>query len=143
MSLPAVTPRVLFVDDDESILLTLPRILEKNGWEIVTAKSFQEAVFKIHSVSFDLLLTDMNIDEEGDGLLVIAEMRRRQPDCLNFVMTGYPRFEPMLKAIAPPLQKYFFKPVELNDLISSLKEYLDKRKTSKPAGISLLDAPPN
>ncbi len=64
--------RVLFVDDEPSIRLTLPPILEKAGFEVHVAESVADALFEINSFQFDALVTDLNIGEEGDGFLVAS-----------------------------------------------------------------------
>src|ERR1700682_647574 len=102
--------QVLFVDDEESIRLTLPRILQSQGCVVTAASTFAEAVLHIHKSPFDVLLTDMNIEGEGDGLLVLAEMRRLQPRCLAFVFAGYPEYENTLGLLEPPLPGDFLQP---------------------------------
>ncbi|HXM94371.1 MAG TPA: response regulator [Candidatus Dormibacteraeota bacterium] len=128
--------QVLFVDDEESIRLTLPRILQSQGCVVTAASTFAEAVLHIHKSPFDVLLTDMNIEGEGDGLLVLAEMRRLQPRCLAFVLTGYPKYETTLGLLEPPLHAYFFKPVEIDELIGSVNESLANRNPGQTSSIA-------
>src|SRR5690242_21368849 len=90
--------RLLFVDDEPSIRLTLPPILEKAGFEVHVAESVADALFEINSFQFDALVTDLNIGEEGDGFLVASGMRHIQPNCTVFILTGYPAFETALQA---------------------------------------------
>jgi DNA-binding NtrC family response regulator len=59
--------RILFVDDEPSIRLTLPAVLEEHGFEVSIAGSVAEALSKINSSRFDVLLSDLNIGEDGDG----------------------------------------------------------------------------
>ena len=57
--------QVLFVNDEESIRLTLPRILQQHDCIVTAASTFAEAVLHIHKSPFDVLLTDTNIKGEG------------------------------------------------------------------------------
>ena len=118
--------RVLFVDDEPSIRLTLPPILEKAGFEVHIAESVADALFEINSFQFDALVTDLNIGEEGDGFLVASGMRHIQPDCTVFILTGYPAFETALQAIHSQVDDYLVKPVEIDSLVNALKGKLEK-----------------
>ena len=121
--------RVLFVDDEPSIRLTLPPILEKAGFEVHIAESVADALFEINSFQFDALVTDLNIGEEGDGFLVASGMRHIQPSCTVFILTGYPAFETALQAIHSQVDDYLVKPVEIDSLVNALRGKLEK-----PAG---------
>lgn len=123
--------RVLFVDDEPSIRLTLPPILEKAGFEVHVAESVADALFEINSFQFDALLTDLNIGEEGDGFLVASGMRHIQPSCTVFILTGYPAFETALQAIHSQVDEYLVKPVEIDSLVNALKGKLEN-PASKP-----------
>lgn len=117
--------RLLFVDDEPSIRLTLPPILEKAGFEVHVAESVADALFEINSFQFDALVTDLNIGEEGDGFLVASGMRHIQPNCTVFILTGYPAFETALQAIHSQVDDYLVKPVEIDSLVSALKGKLE------------------
>src|SRR5260370_5389801 len=121
--------RLLFVDDEPSIRLTLPSILEKAGFEVHVAESVADALFEINSFQFDALVTDLNIGEEGDGFLVASGMRHIQPNCTVFSSTGYPAFETALQAIHSQVDDYLVKPVEIDSLVNALKGKLEN-----PAG---------
>jgi len=123
--------RLLFVDDERSIRLTLPPILEKAGFEVHVAESVADALFEINSFQFDALLTDLNIGEEGDGFLVASGMRHIQPNCTVFILTGYPAFETALQAIHSQVDDYLVKPVEIDSLVNALKGKLES-PASKP-----------
>ena len=118
--------RLLFVDDEPSIRLTLPPILEKAGFEVHVAESVADALFEINSFQFDALVTDLNIGEEGDGFLVASGMRHIQPNCTIFILTGYPAFETALQAIHSQVDDYLVKPVEIDSLVNALRGKLEK-----------------
>src|SRR5260370_7620468 len=121
--------RLLFVDDEPSIRLTLPSILEKAGFEVHVAESVADALFEINSFQFDALVTDLNIGEEGDGFLVATAMRHIQPNCTVSTLTSYPPFETALQAIHSQVDDYLVKPVEIDSLVNATKGKLEN-----PAG---------
>src|SRR5690242_8830980 len=90
--------RLLFVDDEDGIRLTLGAVLEKQEFEVTTAATVREALNQINSRHYDVLLCDLNIEKSGDGFVVISAMRYAQPDCVSLVLTAYPSFENAMEA---------------------------------------------
>jgi len=117
-------PRLLFVDDEENIRLTLPVLLEQHGFDVTAVAGVNDALVQISALSFDVLIADLNIDSEGDGFLVIAAMRRAQPRCKNFILTGYPGLENAIHAIQNHVDDYFTKPADIEELVAKIKARL-------------------
>ena len=120
--------RVLFVDDEPSIRLTLPQVLQEYGFEVKTAGNVADALAEISSSRFDVLLSDLNISEEGDGFRIVSAMRHLQPRCITVVLTGYPAFETAVQALRQQVDDYVVKPADLEALIGNLRERLKKKK---------------
>src|SRR6266480_4808119 len=120
-------PRVLFVDDEPSIRLTLPPVLQEAGFEVRVSESVPDALFEINTNPYDVLISDLNIGEDGDGFLVVSAMRHVQPGCTNFILTGYPAFETALQAIHNQVDDYLVKPVEVGSLIKAVRAKVESR----------------
>jgi CheY-like chemotaxis protein len=75
-----------------------------------------------------VLIADLNIGQVGDGFTVVSAMRRTQPDCVNFILTGYPAFETALQAIRSQVDDYLVKPAEIETLINSIESRLETRR---------------
>src|SRR5258708_18589792 len=88
-----------FADDDPAIRMTLPAILQQEGFEVSVAGTVAEALAYINRDSFDVLLADLNIGERGDGFTLISAMRRVQPHAVTLILTAYPDFDTALHAI--------------------------------------------
>lgn len=114
--------RILFVDDEPSIRLTLCAVLQDHGFEVRSAGSVAEALSAITSQHFDVLLSDLNIGEERDGFRVVSAMRRAQPHCVNIILTGYPGFDSAVQAIRHQVDDYLVKPADIEVLITSLQD---------------------
>jgi DNA-binding NtrC family response regulator len=125
--------RILFVDDEPAIRMTLPAILKQEGFEVSVAATVAEALAYINRESFDVLLADLNIGERGDGFTLISAMRRVQPQAVTLILTGYPDFETALQAIRNQVDDYLTKPTDLKQLVATIKE-----KSSNPRRISPL-----
>ncbi len=120
--------RLLFVDDEEGIRTTLSPILQGEGFEVRTAASVPEALAEIGNREFDVLLSDLNIGEDGDGLTIVHAMRKARPNCVTILLTGYPGFESALQAIHEEVDDYFVKPADVNSLISTIERKLRIRQ---------------
>jgi DNA-binding response OmpR family regulator len=120
--------KILFVDDESTIRWTLPLILEREGFDVKTAATVGEAVDLINKEQFDILISDLNIGQPGDGFTVVSVMRRMQPNAVTFLLTGYPDFESALQAIRNQVDDYLIKPAEISSLVAALKHKLQNRQ---------------
>jgi YesN/AraC family two-component response regulator len=123
--------RTLFVDDEPAIRLTLPAILKQKGFDVLTAASVPEALNLINAEKFDVLISDLNIGEPGDGFTVVSAMRRVQPEAATFILTGYPDLESALLAIRNQVDDYLTKPADVNNLIDVITRRLAGGKPKK------------
>lgn len=120
-------PRVLFVDDEDSIRVTLPSILKLHGFEVTAVATVAEALDEITSKRFDILIADLNIGQPGDGFTVVSAMRRTQPAAVTIIITGYPAFETALQAIRSQVDDYIVKPASVDNLLDVIQQRLEKR----------------
>jgi DNA-binding response OmpR family regulator len=125
--------RILFADDEPAIRMTLPLILQQEGFEVSVAATVAEALAYINRDSFDVLLADLNIGERGDGFTLISAMRRVQPQAVTLILTGYPDFDTALQAIRNQVDDYLTKPTDIRQLVATIKE-----KSVNPARITPL-----
>jgi YesN/AraC family two-component response regulator len=124
--------KLLFVDDEPTIRLTLPLILEMHEFEVKAAANVGDALALIQSEKFDVLLSDLNIGEPSDGFTVVSAMRRIQPDAITIIITGYPAFETALEAIRGQVDDYIVKPANTEELIDTIRQKLTNRTRYVP-----------
>ena len=129
---PRTRTRLLLVDDEPGILQTLPRILEQESFEVTAVASVPEALDEIKLRPYGVLISDLNIGEPGDGFLVVSAMRRMQPSCINFILTGYPAFETALQAIRSQVDDYLVKPADVATLINNITQKLARPVPHRP-----------
>jgi ActR/RegA family two-component response regulator len=115
---------LLFVDDEPSIRLTLPPILQQRGFHVQVASNVSEALAVIKAHRFDVLLSDINIEQEGDGFTVVEAMRKANPDAVTILLTGYPAFESAVRSIRVEVDDYFTKPADLDAIASTIDRKL-------------------
>lgn len=113
--------RILFVDDEEGIRRMLSLSLKKRGYDVAVAATVAEALAIIASSTFDVLLTDLNIGEPGDGFTVVSAMRRTQPQATTLILTAYPDFDSALNAIRNQVDDYIIKPPNIDKLVETIE----------------------
>src|ERR1700759_3998863 len=114
--------RMLFVDDDENLRTVLGAVLKLNDFELTTAANVPEALDLISKQKFDVLLSDLNVGEPGDGFTVVSAMRRVQPDACTFILTGYPDLETAIQAVRSQVDDYFSKPLHVERLVGAISD---------------------
>jgi ActR/RegA family two-component response regulator len=119
--------RILFVDDEPKIVLTMPQVLRQQGYHVTAVESVSDALEQIGTAQFDLLLTDLNIGEQDDGLAVVSAMRRTQPNCLILILTGFPGFDTVLEAMHNQVDEYLIKPAPIPALLGLIEQKLAER----------------
>jgi len=124
--------RILFVDDEAGIRKTLKPILEQHGFEVTTSATVFDALEHINHATFDVLLSDLNIGQPGDGFTVVSAMRRVQPKAATFILTGYPDFDTALQAIRSQVDDYLLKPADVPTLVHTIRTRLEHRQPSTP-----------
>lgn len=124
----ASAPRLLFVDDEPAIRTTLSTILRQHGFEVATASNVAEALSLITARRFDVLISDLNIGEPGDGFTVVSAMRRVQPESVTMILTGYPAFESALRAIREQVDDFLTKPAQIDELVACIERKLGRPK---------------
>jgi len=105
----------------------LPLILRRYGFTITVAGTVSEALKQIQETRFDLLLCDLNIEQESDGLQVIRAMREADPECLNIVLTAHPALETAVEGIHLGIDDYITKPTNVDALVATLADKLATR----------------
>jgi ActR/RegA family two-component response regulator len=124
--------RILFVDDEAGIRNTLKPILEQHGFEVTAAATVPEALEHMNHATFEVLLSDLNIGQPGDGFTVVSAMRRVQPQAATFILTGYPDFDTALQAIRSQVDDYLLKPTDVPTLIQTIQSRLENRRHVPP-----------
>jgi len=121
-------PKLLFVDDENSIRVTLTAILQQEGFDVTACATVPEAIEAINDTKFDVLISDLNVGEPGDGFTVVSAMRRVQPQVITFILTGYPDFESALRAIRSQVDDYITKPADVRDMVQAIRKHLENPK---------------
>jgi DNA-binding response OmpR family regulator len=82
--------RILLVDDDLAVLLTLKAVLELHGFEVETAGSTTEAFSRLESGVYHMVISDLRMETEEAGLEVLRAARRQNYKPATALLTAYP-----------------------------------------------------
>jgi CheY-like chemotaxis protein len=115
--------RVLLVDDDEVVRMTLSGLLEHSGFAVTVAANVPEALRLISGPgAFDVLLSDLHMPGAGDGLTVISAMRHMHPKAVTFLLSAYPEMTAAVGAILQQADEILVKPMEISALVRAIRE---------------------
>ena len=120
---------ILVVDDVEGQRLLLADSLSALGYEVITAKDGRDAINYVRSRSVDLVLLDMILEHELDGLDSYRAMLEHQPMQKAIIISGFSANERVEQALKLGVGKYIKKPLDLATLAAVVREELDKTIT--------------
>ncbi|MBV9546639.1 MAG: response regulator, partial [Chloroflexi bacterium] len=120
-------PRVLVVDDDESVLLTVQGVLELDHYEVLAVSSGARALELVRSEPFDLVLTDLRL-EDVDGIEILRELHTKSPDAVGVMLTGYASLETALGALRQGAYDYLVKPCDVLELRTTVSRGLERSR---------------
>jgi CheY-like chemotaxis protein len=107
--------RILIVDDEASVVLTLRKGLKKlPNYEVLTATSAKEALQLFEEQPFDLLITDFMMPDI-DGLTLASQIRERYSQTIILMITAYSNEELERRASTASVQRILNKPIRLNE----------------------------
>ena len=121
--------RILLVDDELAILLTLRAILEMNGFEVDTAASAKEAQNKLKNSVYEMVITDMRMESETAGYDVIRAARQQPYDPATALLTAYPSLGNEWKSTGA--QSLLVKPMNTDELLRQLEALLITHQDQK------------
>jgi two-component system nitrogen regulation response regulator NtrX len=115
---------ILVVDDEASILQSLEGILSDEGFEVMCAKSGNQALEKIEEVIPDLVLLDIWMPGM-DGIETLASIKEAYPNLQVVMMSGHGSIETAVKATKEGAYDFIEKPLSLEKLLLSVNNALD------------------
>ena len=146
--------RILLVDDDLAVLLTLKAVLELHGFEVDTAGSSAEAFARMESSTYQMVISDLRMETEEAGLQVIRAARRQAYNPATALLTAYPPNrsqwdgkgedgklsedgQPRADWRDEPSESLLIKPLGTNDLLRQVEallvQHADKQEAQRAA----------
>jgi DNA-binding NtrC family response regulator len=117
--------KILVVDDEKHVRALFERVLVKEGYQVECAASGSEAIDKLASSSFDLVVTDLKMDGI-DGLDLIKKGKRAKQDLPFVLISGYGTAQTAGLAAKEGADVFLMKPIDITELKSAVKKALRK-----------------
>lgn len=129
--MPTVNNETILIVDDEAISReNLAHSLGKKGYGIITAADGAEAIERLTDSDIAFVLTDLRM-HPVDGLEVLAQARRLQPEAEVVVVTGYASVDTAVEAMRRGAYHYIAKPIRIEALALIVEKALEKRRLKK------------
>ena len=106
--------KILVVDDEQLIRWSLVEKLTEEGYRTLEAETAKEALTRFDE-SVDLVLLDYRLPD-SDGLSVLKELRRREPDTLVILLTAYSNVNTAVQVMKEGAYHYATKPFNLDEI---------------------------
>lgn len=112
----------MVLEDDENLREILVGHLEDHDYLCEGASSAAEAVVKSEAIPFDIVIADVRMAGEMDGLGALTLLKHRRPELKCIVMTGYADDDAPLRALAIDVNDYLYKPFEPKEMVRSIEQ---------------------
>ena len=122
--------RILVVDDDESIRNTMKAILKDEGYVVDLAATGNGAIQKTEETAYNVVLIDIRLPDM-DGVELLKRMKDAVPRTRKIMVTGYPSIQNAITALNKNADAYMIKPVDLEKLLSTVKEQIKLQENEK------------
>lgn len=123
--------RILLVDDDTTFCLMLKTWLTKRGFRIDEAFSCREALSKMKSATYEVVLTDLRLPDE-DGMFLLKNVKSTAPEVQVILMTGYADIHTAVQAMKLGAFDYVAKPVIPDEILKKIQDALEQK--AEPVG---------
>lgn len=117
--------KVLLIDDEDSILRIIKTVLEKKGFDVDIAKTKKDALVALSQRQYNLILSDYRL-EDGTGLDILREFRRRDKTTAYIIITAYGSINGAVEAIKEGANHYIPKPIEVENLLKIVEFFREK-----------------
>ncbi len=111
---------LLIVDDDAPFRIRLARAMEGRGFNTTALESIEEGIAHVRRSPPAYAVIDLRL-EDGNGLDVVAEIRRTREDARVIVLTGYGAIATAVAAVRAGAVDYLAKPADADDIESALR----------------------
>lgn len=121
---------ILVVDDDKAFRVATKTLLEDEGFQVTCAADGVEALEKIGSEEFDILLSDMVMGRMS-GVELLAKVKARRPELPVIMVTGFGSIQTAVEAMRQGATDYLTKPANNDELLIKLRRVLEMQRKDR------------
>lgn len=131
---------VLIIDDDLDMCTLLNRFLTKNGFKVDVAHSAAKGIAKFDDQNFDIVLCDFRLGDK-DGKDVLLEIKKRSPQTIVIIITGYSDIKIAVDVIKLGAYDYITKPLIPDEVLNVLKSATSAPLENKVGAVQNITKP--
>src|SRR3990172_1887261 len=120
--------KVLVVDDEDTLRLTIKTRLSAGGFETDAAVDGEEAIEKLKRTPFDVVLLDINMPRM-DGITALGIISEQFPTTDVIMLTGFADFSTAIDCLKKGAKDYLVKPIDTTELITRMRSLLRARNS--------------
>jgi DNA-binding response OmpR family regulator len=123
--------KILIAEDENLIRSSLTQALRKDGFLVVEAKDYQEALERLKDGACDLAVVDLYLEDGMHGLALIREVHRLSPAAKVIVITAFGTEEIKEAAMKEGIDRFYDKPFEITDIKNAVRGLLQRTGASE------------
>jgi DNA-binding NtrC family response regulator len=116
--------RLLVVDDERGIVIALKGLFTKEGYEVETSESGEEALEKVKAGRFHVIITDLSM-KGMSGLDLLRQVRELDPQCAVLMITAYGNQRIAVEAMKAGAEDYLPKPFDNDELRLKVRKVME------------------
>lgn len=128
MTNDVITANILVVDDDEDTRELLREVLSEEGYRVNTSGSGEEAMEIGKRELFDVIISDMRLGPDLNGLDVLRAYKSVQPESEVILITAFGTMETAIEAVKAGAFDYISKPFKIDEVLLQVQRALENRK---------------
>ena len=122
--MPRMRKKILVIDDEELIIKSLAKLLEKNGFEVFVAKNGQDALAIVEGENFNLIIADIRMPGMSGVETIESIYENTKKKTPVIFITGYADKEIEQKAESLKPVAYIYKPFDISELVNKIRGIL-------------------
>ncbi len=127
LAVPVSAARILVVDDEETVVITVQGVLELDGYDIKATTSGIEAIALIEQEHFDVVLTDLRMDE-AEGTDLLKALSEHSRDTSAIILTGYGSLDSAVRVLREGAYDYLLKPCDPDELRATVARGIERSR---------------
>ncbi len=122
--------KILVVDDDKNLRLSLSLLLKQDGYEVETAASGLDALDMLKTNKWDLMFLDLNMPGMG-GIELLEKIYQQYPSLSVLILTANATLETAIRAVRLGARDYLIKPAEPKEILARVSEVFEKENPAR------------
>ena len=121
--------RILIVDDEEGVRISLKKVLQKDGYEVLLAENGMQAIEIVRKMINEIETVISDFKMPGlDGLETLAEIGKINPEIIRIILTGYATLDRAIESVNSNIDGFLTKPFDNNEIRLKIKEFHVKKR---------------